>query len=52
MARLLDGVSVPAEKFDQHPFLLNVKNGTLDLRTGELRPPAPDDLLTQAMAKS
>jgi len=29
---------VPTERLDRDPDLLNVANGTLDLRTGELRP--------------
>jgi putative DNA primase/helicase len=33
--------------FDRDPFLLNVLNGTLDLRTGELRPHDPADRLTK-----
>jgi len=33
--------------FDQHPFLLNCPNGTLDLFAGELRPHDPKDMLTQ-----
>jgi putative DNA primase/helicase len=33
--------------FDRDPFLLNVLNGTLDLRTGELRPHTPADRLTK-----
>lgn len=32
--------------FDRDLWLLNVQNGTLDLRTGELRPHDPDDLIT------
>jgi putative DNA primase/helicase len=36
----------PSE-FDRDPFLLNVLNGTLDLRTGELRPHDPADRLTK-----
>jgi hypothetical protein len=37
-----------AEEFDADPFLLNVKNGTLDLRTGELRQPhRRSDLLSR-----
>ncbi len=32
--------------FDKDPYLLNVLNGTVDLRTGELRPHDPNDLLT------
>ncbi len=37
---------LPAE-FDRDPFLLNVTNGTLDLRTGRLRPHNRKDLLTK-----
>lgn len=33
--------------FDADPYLLNVENGTLDLRTGTLRPHDPADLLTK-----
>jgi putative DNA primase/helicase len=33
--------------FDQSPWLLNVLNGTLDLRTGKLRPHDPADMLTK-----
>jgi len=33
--------------FDKHPMLLNVTNGTLDLRNRELRPHDPLDRLTQ-----
>lgn len=32
---------------DQHPYLFNVKNGTLDLLTGVLRPHDPTNLITQ-----
>lgn len=40
------GVSVTASRFDRHPFLLNCPNGTVDLKTGELRPHRRDDFLT------
>lgn len=33
--------------FDKNPWLLNVNNGTLDLRTGELHDHNPDDLLSR-----
>jgi putative DNA primase/helicase len=36
----------PAD-FDASPDLLNVANGTLDLRTGKLRPHDADDLITK-----
>src|SRR5262249_3489753 len=35
------------EDFDSEPFLVNVQNGTLDLRTGELRKHEPGDMLTK-----
>jgi putative DNA primase/helicase len=35
------------EDLDADPFLLNCTNGTLDLRTGELRSHDPNDLLTK-----
>jgi putative DNA primase/helicase len=40
---------VPAtpEQFDADPWLLNVENGTLDLRTGDLRPHERADMLTK-----
>jgi putative DNA primase/helicase len=36
-----------ADQFDADPLLLNVVNGTLDLRTGELHPHRPTDLLSK-----
>ena len=40
-------VSVRPEYLDTHPWLLNVANGTMDLRTGKLRPARRDNLLTK-----
>jgi len=40
-------VSALSEDFDGDPWLLSCENGTLDLRTGELRPHARQDLLTR-----
>lgn len=40
-------VAVTPERLDVDPFLLNCTNGTLDLRTMELRPHDPVDLLTK-----
>lgn len=45
-----DAVSVyPVTRsvFDQNPWLLNLNNGTLDLRTQEFREHRPDDMLSQ-----
>lgn len=41
---------VTAERFDNDPWLLVVRNGTVDLRTGLLRPSDPDDLCTHQAA--
>jgi putative DNA primase/helicase len=38
---------INVEQLDAHPSLLNVANGTLDLRTGELHEHCRDDLLTK-----
>jgi putative DNA primase/helicase len=46
LARGVPGVLVDHDRLDTDPWLLNVRNGTVDLRTGRLRPHDPDDLLT------
>jgi putative DNA primase/helicase len=46
-ARAEPGVAVRYQEFDQQPFLLNLRNGTLDLATGTLRPHDRDDLITK-----
>jgi len=40
-------IRVVAEQLDTDPGVLNVLNGTLDLRTGELRPHRAEDLITK-----
>ena len=40
-------LAIRPEKFDSHPWLLNVQNGTLDLLTGEIREPQRQGFLTQ-----
>lgn len=46
LARSEPGVVVTVAELDTNPYLLNVKNGTLDLLTLTLRPHSPADLLT------
>ena len=46
-ARSEPGMPVLPEDLDRDPFLLNVLNGTIDLRTGQLRPHRHDDLITK-----
>jgi putative DNA primase/helicase len=48
MARSEEAIALTTDQLDAHPWLLNVGNGTLDLRTGELRSCTRDDLLTCA----
>jgi putative DNA primase/helicase len=43
------GVPADAMSFDSHDELLSVANGTIDLRTGELRPHDPADLITKRL---
>lgn len=40
-------IAVPPGAFDRDPWLLNVRNGTVDLRTGDLRPHRREDLITK-----
>lgn len=41
------GVPVGTEHLDADPWVLNVMNGTIDLRTGGLRPHRREDLITR-----
>jgi len=47
LARSEDGIPVLPALLDADPMLLNVANGTIDLRTGELRPHRREDLITK-----
>ena len=48
MVSLARGLArVTVDQLDSDPMLLNCRNGTIDLRTGELRPHAQADLLTK-----
>jgi putative DNA primase/helicase len=40
-------IPIAVESLDAQPWLLNVENGTIDLRTGELREHRRDDYLTK-----
>ncbi len=48
LASALDGIAIgDPQCFDADPYLLNVENGTIDLRTGEIRAHSHDDLITK-----
>ena len=43
------GIPVQPEDLDADPWALNVQNGTIDLRTGTLRPHQQTDLMTKCL---
>lgn len=47
LAKAQDGIPITPDELDRNHWLLNVPNGTLDLRTGELRPHSKADLITR-----
>lgn len=47
---LRSAVLVDADRFDRADYLLNTPSGTVDLRTGVLRPCDPRDLITKVTA--
>lgn len=47
LASTLPSLAITTEKFDRDPFLLNITNGSLDLKTGELRPHDRNDFCTK-----
>jgi hypothetical protein len=47
LAKSEESIPITPDAFDRDSWLLNVANGTLGLRTGELRPHRREDLLTK-----
>ena len=52
LAAVEPGIAVDVAELDADPYLLNCHNGTLDLRTFELHPHDPNDLLTKLTGAS
>src|SRR5680860_69064 len=50
LAETEETIAVDMDELDTHPWLLNVANGTLDVRTGHLRDHDRADLLTKRTA--
>jgi putative DNA primase/helicase len=46
LAKSIQELVVRSDELDKEPMLLGVRNGVVDLRTGELRPATPEDLMT------
>ena len=49
LARSQPSVPVAPDDLDADPWILNVQNGTIDLRTGALRPHRHEDLITKVV---
>lgn len=47
LARSEPSIPIDPGQLNRDPWLLNVANGTVDLRTGELSPHRPEDLVTK-----
>jgi putative DNA primase/helicase len=47
VASWIPELNITTDDLDKDPWLLNVENGTVDLRTGELREPRAEDLITK-----
>lgn len=47
VAKARPGIAVEAETLDADPYLLNVRNGTINLKTGDLKPHDRGDMLTK-----
>lgn len=47
MLRGMPGIEVSRKDFDANPWLLNCTNGTLNLKTAQLQPFNPDDLISR-----
>jgi len=47
LARSEPGIPIRVDDFDSDPWLFNCENGTLDLRTGTLRPHRREDCITK-----
>ncbi len=46
IAATVPPIADPGDNWDQHPFLLGVHNGVVDLHTGEFRKARPEDRIT------
>jgi len=49
LAQSLPGIVCYSREFDRNPDIVTCLNGTIDLRTGELLPHRPEDLITKLL---
>jgi putative DNA primase/helicase len=50
LAQSEPGIPIRADELDRDPYLLNTPTGTVDLRTGQMRPHRREDLLSKITA--
>ncbi|MGA2514599.1 MAG: phage/plasmid primase, P4 family [Candidatus Limnocylindrales bacterium] len=48
LASSMEPIATRADAWDPDPMLLGCENGVVDLRTGELRPGRPDDMISRS----
>lgn len=49
LAQSEPGVPTSPDQLDRNPYLLNCLNGTIDLKTGDLRPHNPQEFITKIL---
>jgi putative DNA primase/helicase len=47
VASWIPELNIKTDDLDKDPWLFNVRNGTIDLRTGEIREQRPEDIITR-----
>ncbi|MDR2632156.1 MAG: hypothetical protein LBC51_00845, partial [Treponema sp.] len=47
LAQVIPALNIKTDRLDTNPWLFNVENGTIDLKTGELREHRQDDMITK-----
>jgi len=49
LAKTEESIPISHEILDKNPWLINCKNGVIDLHTGEIRSPTKSDLITKSL---
>jgi phage/plasmid-associated DNA primase len=47
LAQVIPALNIKTDRLDTNPWLFNVENGTIDLKTGELREHRQEDMITK-----
>jgi putative DNA primase/helicase len=48
LAQVMPALNIKTDRLDTNPWLFNVENGTIDLKTGELREHRQEDMITKS----